>query len=124
MLSFKGVVRIMLTLLSVVYPYLFLLLQPRVIRYSDDLTIVDSRIGEIDITRIYSISDMLPPPPMIQTRPFRAPHHTVSHARLVGGGSVPRPGRRTPPREGPPGCPGSSAGSRPPPPSPAPLSPR
>jgi magnesium chelatase family protein len=47
----------------------------------------------LDITRIYSICDMLPPDtPLIQTRPFRAPHHTVSHAGLVGGGSVPRPG--------------------------------
>jgi magnesium chelatase family protein len=47
----------------------------------------------LDITRIYSICDMLPPDtPLIQTRPFRSPHHTVSHAGLVGGGSVPRPG--------------------------------
>ncbi len=47
----------------------------------------------LDITRIYSICDMLPAnTPLIQTRPFRSPHHTVSHAGLVGGGSVPRPG--------------------------------
>jgi magnesium chelatase family protein len=47
----------------------------------------------LDITRIYSICDMLPPDtPLIQTRPFRSPHHTVSHAGLVGGGSMPRPG--------------------------------
>jgi len=47
----------------------------------------------LDITRIYSICDMLPPDtPLIHSRPFRSPHHTVSHAGLVGGGSVPRPG--------------------------------
>jgi len=47
----------------------------------------------LDVTRIYSICDMLPSDtPLIQTRPFRSPHHTVSHAGLVGGGSVPRPG--------------------------------
>ena len=47
----------------------------------------------LDATRIYSICDMLPTDtPLIQTRPFRSPHHTVSHAGLVGGGSVPRPG--------------------------------
>ncbi|NPV42045.1 MAG: YifB family Mg chelatase-like AAA ATPase [Anaerolineae bacterium] len=47
----------------------------------------------LDVTRIYSISDMLPPEvPLIQTRPFRAPHHTISHAGLVGGGNWPHPG--------------------------------
>ena len=47
----------------------------------------------LDVTRIYSIEDMLPPDtPLIQTRPFRAPHHTVSYAGLVGGGNIPRPG--------------------------------
>jgi magnesium chelatase family protein len=30
--------------------------------------------------------------PMIATRPFRAPHHTISDAGLVGGGTVPKPG--------------------------------
>jgi magnesium chelatase family protein len=47
----------------------------------------------LDVTRIYSISDLLPPElPLIQTRPFRAPHHTISHAGLVGGGNWPHPG--------------------------------
>lgn len=47
----------------------------------------------LDITRIYSVADALPPgTPLVQNRPFRAPHHTISHAGLVGGGNYPRPG--------------------------------
>jgi len=47
----------------------------------------------LDVTRIYSISDLLPSDlPLIRTRPFRAPHHTISHAGLVGGGNWPHPG--------------------------------
>lgn len=47
----------------------------------------------LDVTRIYSICDLLPADiPLIQTRPFRAPHHTISHAGLVGGGNWPHPG--------------------------------
>lgn len=47
----------------------------------------------LDVTRIYSVADQLPPDvPMIQNRPFRAPHHTISHAGLVGGGNWPHPG--------------------------------
>jgi magnesium chelatase family protein len=47
----------------------------------------------LDVTRIYSVADALPPgTPMLRTRPFRAPHHTISHAGLVGGGNWPHPG--------------------------------
>lgn len=47
----------------------------------------------LEVTRIYSVSDMLPADsPLIRQRPFRAPHHTISHAGLVGGGRWPRPG--------------------------------
>ena len=47
----------------------------------------------LDVTRIYSVADALPPDtPLVSTRPFRAPHHTISHAGLVGGGSWPKPG--------------------------------
>ena len=47
----------------------------------------------LDITRIYSVTGMLPgDTPLINHRPFRAPHHTISHAGLVGGGRIPRPG--------------------------------
>ncbi len=47
----------------------------------------------LDVTRIYSVSDQLPVGvPLVRARPFRAPHHTISHAGLVGGGNWPRPG--------------------------------
>ena len=47
----------------------------------------------LDVTRIYSVADQLPADiPLMQLRPFRAPHHTISHAGLVGGGNWPRPG--------------------------------
>jgi len=47
----------------------------------------------LDVTRIYSVADQLPPEvPLVRARPFRAPHHTISHAGLVGGGNWPRPG--------------------------------
>jgi magnesium chelatase family protein len=47
----------------------------------------------LDVTKIYSVSGMLPPEvPLILQRPFRSPHHTTSHAGLVGGGRIPRPG--------------------------------
>jgi magnesium chelatase family protein len=47
----------------------------------------------LDISRIYSVANALPVgEPLIKTRPFRAPHHTISHAGLVGGGHWPRPG--------------------------------
>lgn len=46
----------------------------------------------LDITRIYSVADMLDGQAIITNRPFRAPHHTISQAGLVGGGSQPKPG--------------------------------
>jgi len=47
----------------------------------------------LDVTRIYSVADQLPPEtPLIKNRPFRSPHHTISHAGLVGGGNWPHPG--------------------------------
>jgi len=39
----------------------------------------------LDVTRIYSVADQLPPDvPLIRTRLFRAPHYTISHAVLGG----------------------------------------
>jgi len=47
----------------------------------------------LEVTSIYSIADQLPPGmPLMRHRPFRAPHHTISHAGLVGGGNIPKPG--------------------------------
>ena len=47
----------------------------------------------LEVTRIYSIVDMLSQEePLIRQRPFRAPHHTISQVGLVGGGSIPKPG--------------------------------
>jgi len=47
----------------------------------------------LEVTKVYSISGKLPPETaLMTTRPFRAPHHTVSNAGLVGGGTIPRPG--------------------------------
>jgi len=50
----------------------------------------------LEVTKIYSVAGMLPADtPLIRRRPFRAPHHTISHAGLVGGGRQPRPGEIT-----------------------------
>ncbi len=47
----------------------------------------------IETTRIYSALGLLPPgQPLLAVRPFRAPHHTISDAGLVGGGATPTPG--------------------------------
>ena len=47
----------------------------------------------LETTRIHSVAGILPPgQSLCATRPFRAPHHTISDAGLVGGGSSPRPG--------------------------------
>lgn len=47
----------------------------------------------LECTKIYSVLGKLNAEnPMIFTRPFRAPHHTMSASALVGGSSVPRPG--------------------------------
>ena len=47
----------------------------------------------LDVTRIYSVADALPAGiPLLKSRPFRSPHHTISHAGLVGGGNWPHPG--------------------------------
>jgi magnesium chelatase family protein len=50
----------------------------------------------LEVTTIYSISGKLPRnTPLIHQRPFRSPHHTTSHAGLVGGGRQIRPGEIT-----------------------------
>ena len=47
----------------------------------------------LETTRIHSVAGLLAPgQSLCAMRPFRAPHHTVSDAGLIGGGSSPRPG--------------------------------
>ncbi|HEX6965981.1 MAG TPA: YifB family Mg chelatase-like AAA ATPase [Gemmatimonadaceae bacterium] len=47
----------------------------------------------LEVTAIHSVAGLLPPgQPLIGARPFRAPHHSISSAGLIGGGSAPRPG--------------------------------
>lgn len=47
----------------------------------------------IETTKIFSVVGLLnQDAPLVLERPFRAPHHTISDAGLIGGGHVPRPG--------------------------------
>ncbi len=46
----------------------------------------------LETSKIYSVSGKLGNQPLIYKRPFRAPHHTISQAGLVGGGTYPQPG--------------------------------
>ncbi len=46
----------------------------------------------IEVTRVYSAAGLLAGSGTVGVRPFRSPHHTVTDAGLVGGGSVPKPG--------------------------------
>ena len=53
-----------------------------------DLTLAEA----LETTKIHSVMGTLNGQAIIATRPFRSPHHTISDAGLVGGGTVPRPG--------------------------------
>ncbi len=46
----------------------------------------------LETTKVYSVSDQQQRGRLVAIRPFRAPHHTVSDAGLIGGGAFPRPG--------------------------------
>ena len=46
----------------------------------------------LDVTRVHSVAGVLGSDPIARIRPFRAPHHSISAAGLVGGGRVPAPG--------------------------------
>lgn len=50
----------------------------------------------LEVTKIYSVAGLLDDKQsFMETRPFRSPHHTSSHAAIVGGGTYPRPGEAT-----------------------------
>ena len=52
-----------------------------------------SRDEALEVSQIYSIMGLLTAKePLVSTRPFRSPHHTISNAGLIGGGTNPRPG--------------------------------
>ena len=52
-----------------------------------------TRPEALQTTEIYSVAGMTDPAhPLVDTRPFRSPHHTASPVSLSGGGSIPRPG--------------------------------
>lgn len=46
----------------------------------------------LEITKIYSICNLIGKSKLLTRRPFRDPHHTISDVALIGGGSTPRPG--------------------------------
>lgn len=47
----------------------------------------------LETSKVYSVMGMMPKGEgLISSRPFRAPHHTISNAGLIGGGSIPKPG--------------------------------
>ncbi len=54
-----------------------------------NLTFVES----LETSKVYSVMGLMPKGKgLIATRPFRAPHHTISDAGLIGGGQTPKPG--------------------------------
>jgi magnesium chelatase family protein len=55
-----------------------------------------TRDEALEVTRIHSVAGLLSRDrPLIEQRPFRAPHHSASVAAVVGGGPGPRPGEAT-----------------------------
>ena len=46
----------------------------------------------LELTRIHSVAGLTGRAGLVTRRPFRSPHHTISDAGLIGGGTVPRPG--------------------------------
>ncbi|RMH37332.1 MAG: ATP-binding protein [Nitrospirae bacterium] len=52
-----------------------------------------NRQERIEASQVHSVAGLLPHgQPLLVARPFRAPHHTISEAGLIGGGTMPRPG--------------------------------
>jgi magnesium chelatase family protein len=46
----------------------------------------------LELTKIHSVAGLTNRTGLVRERPFRAPHHTISDAGLIGGGTMPRPG--------------------------------
>ena len=47
----------------------------------------------LETTRIHSVAGEIPSfTPLVHSRPYRAPHHTITEAGLIGGGRIPKPG--------------------------------
>ena len=49
----------------------------------------------LEVTKIYSVAGLFKAERIMEERPFRSPHHTISMAGLIGGGTIPRPGEVT-----------------------------
>ncbi|MBI3304443.1 MAG: YifB family Mg chelatase-like AAA ATPase [Deltaproteobacteria bacterium] len=53
-----------------------------------DMTLAEA----IEATKVHSVAGLMDGQALVATRPFRSPHHTISDAGLIGGGTVPKPG--------------------------------
>jgi len=53
-----------------------------------DMTLAEA----IEATKVHSVAGLMDGQALIAARPFRSPHHTISDAGLIGGGTVPKPG--------------------------------
>lgn len=54
-----------------------------------------TREEALEVTKIYSVAGLFKAEDIMRERPFRSPHHTISMAGLIGGGTIPRPGEVT-----------------------------
>ncbi len=65
------------------------MLAKRIPTIMPDLTLEEA----LEVTKIHSVTGELPPKEgIVAIRPFRYPHHSISDAALIGGGSYPKPG--------------------------------